>query len=133
MRALFLALAILAAASGSDGRIVAVVDGDTLKVAVEIWSWPRLERVRTVRLLGIDAPELRGHCRAERARAQAARAALLPFVGRKVTLTEIAADKYPSRIDARVRLRDGRDLSEWLLAQGLARTYAGGVRVGWCD
>ena len=133
MRVLFLALLLWAAVGESrEGRLVGVVDGDTIKVEVVTWPWPELTAVWTVRLIGVDAPELRGACDGERAAARRARDALLPFIGRKVRLTGIRPDKYPTRIDARVRLRGVPDLSEWLLEQGLARRYAGSSRAGWC-
>jgi micrococcal nuclease len=52
-------------------------------------------------------------------------------VGRTVTLTAVAPDKYPKRVDAYVSI-DGRDLGDALIAAGLARTYVGGKRGGWC-
>jgi micrococcal nuclease len=54
-------------------------------------------------------------------------------VGQVVTLTAVQPDKYDKRVDAYVRLPDGRDLSDALIAAGLARPYSGGRRAEWCD
>ena len=112
--------------------VTAVIDGDTIAVAAH--AWPGIEAVGLVRLLGIDTPELHGHCEAETAAAQAARAAARELVppGAVVTLSQVGTDKY-GRILARVILADGRDLSAALLAQGHGRPYDGGKRGGWCE
>jgi endonuclease YncB( thermonuclease family) len=54
-------------------------------------------------------------------------------VGQVVTLTAVQPDKDDKRVDAYVRLPDGRDLGDALIAVGLARPYGGGRRDGWCD
>jgi endonuclease YncB( thermonuclease family) len=54
-------------------------------------------------------------------------------VGQVVTLTAVQPDKYDKRVDAYLRLPDGRDLGDALIAAGLARPYSGGHRAGWCD
>jgi endonuclease YncB( thermonuclease family) len=54
-------------------------------------------------------------------------------VGQVVTLTAVQPDKYDKRVDAYVRLPDGRDLGGALIAAGLARPYSGGHRAGWCQ
>jgi len=50
-----------------------------------------------------------------------------------VRLSELRADEYAGRIDARVQLADGRDLGAAMIAEGLARPYDGGKREGWCE
>jgi endonuclease YncB( thermonuclease family) len=52
-------------------RLVAVIDGDTIRVRARIWLDQEVETA--VRLFGIDAPELTGACAAERALALDAR------------------------------------------------------------
>jgi hypothetical protein len=49
-------------------------------------------------------------------------------VGHTVTLLAIEAE----RVDAYVRLADGRELGDALIAAGLAHPYDGGKRDGWC-
>ena len=112
-------------------EVVAVLDGDTIEVVAQIWIGQRL-RIR-VRLAGVDAPELRGACEAEKAGAERARALVVRSVeGDGVTLNEIAYGKFAGRVVARVVLPDGDDLSALLLRSGLAKPYDGGPRPGWC-
>lgn len=112
-------------------RVVAVVDGDTLEVSARIWLGQAV-RVR-VRLAGIDAPELRGKCAAERRAAGRAKAFLTAAVADgEVRLSQIRYGKYAGRVLARIAAADGRDLGQALLARGLARVYDGGKRPAWC-
>ena len=110
-----------AVAVGSDygqarGVVVRVCDGDTL--VVDIPEYPDVigKSIR-VRLLGVDAPELRDPDPALRQAAQAARRAMEALLppGTAVTLTRIRRDKY-FRLDAAVSV-DGRDAAA---ALGLA-------------
>ncbi|MBZ8134937.1 thermonuclease family protein [Afifella sp. IM 167] len=108
-----------------------VVDGDTLAVRARIWLGQDVEVL--VRLRGIDAPELRARCAAEREMAEAARAALARLVGEAgVTISMIEEDKYGGRVVADVARADGENLSALLRASGHARAYAGGPRKPWC-
>jgi endonuclease YncB( thermonuclease family) len=52
-------------------RVLEVIDGDTVVVQAQVWIGQAIEF--RVRLAGIDAPELRGKCDAERALAAQAR------------------------------------------------------------
>ena len=109
-----------------------IVDGDTLSVRVTIWLQHDI-RV-SVRLRGIDAPELRGRCDAEKLRADAATKALARLVvDQPVTLTSIEGDKYFGRVVADVATSEGEDIAALLVAGGFARAYAGGARASWCE
>jgi endonuclease YncB( thermonuclease family) len=112
-------------------RVLAVLDGDTLEVAAQVWLG---QEVRTkVRLDGIDTPELRGKCAAESAAAVRARAFLAGAVGEgRVVLRDVRYGKYAGRVLARVMAADGRDLGQALIAERLARPYGGGRRETWC-
>ena len=113
-------------------RVLRVVDGDTLIVEAAIWIGQRI--VVNARIRGIDAPELRGHCRREKAMARAARDTLSRIAETGgVTLTDIENDKYGGRVVADVATDDGVDLGKHMRASGLARAYDGGARGGWCD
>lgn len=112
-------------------RLVEVVDGDTVRVRAHIWLGQEVEIA--VRLAGIDAPERRGKCPAERARAEAARAFLEARLGgRPLALRNIHYGKYAGRVVANLTLGSGEDLSQLLLAHGHARPYDGRARAGWC-
>jgi endonuclease YncB( thermonuclease family) len=112
-------------------RLVRVVDGDTIDVLARIWPDHYVEA--RVRLAGIDAPELRGKCAAERARAAAAKARLAALLaGGNLELRDIRYGKYAGRVVARVLTESGRDAGALMIAARLARPYAGGHRAGWC-
>jgi endonuclease YncB( thermonuclease family) len=113
-------------------RVLRVHDGDTLVVRARIWVGQELEI--KVRLAGIDAPELRGRCPAERVLARRARDFLRNRIGAgPVRLNLIQYGKYAGRVLARVETDDGEDLAAMLIAAGLARPYDGGKRGSWCD
>ncbi|WP_225889771.1 thermonuclease family protein [Indioceanicola profundi] len=114
-------------------EVVKVVDGDTLDVRVRIWL--DQEILTKVRMDGIDTPESRSRCKAEKEMARRARGRLESLVtGAKdiVLLRDISHDKYGGRVRARVLLPDGTDLAAALIAEGHARKYDGGKRKPWC-
>ena len=49
-----------------------------------------------------------------------------------VELSDIKDDKYLGRIDAHVKLSDGRDVSTIMLNEKLVRKYGGKKRQPWC-
>lgn len=111
--------------------VVRVVDGDTVRVRARVWLDQDLEVA--VRIAGIDAPELRARCDAERRLAEAARARLATTLGeRTVILYDVAHDKYAGRVVARVLDSDGRDIGALLLRDGFAVPYAAGGAAAWC-
>ena len=113
------------------GKVTAVYDGDTLTVAVRHDSQGMPYRF-SVRLSGIDAPEIRGAASAgEKRAAIAARDALrTAILGELVTLTVYSFDKY-GRLLASVAHDHKGDMSHWMLETGHARPYNGGKREMW--
>lgn len=113
------------------GKVTAVYDGDTLTVAVRHDSQGMPYRF-SVRLSGIDAPEIRGAASADEKRAAiAARDALrTAILGELVTLTVYSFDKY-GRLLASVAHDHKGDMSHWMLETGHARPYNGGKREMW--
>ena len=112
--------------------VVSVIDGDTLDVRAHVWLGQTVA-IR-VRLDGIDTPELRGRCAAERTAAEAARELVRARIGADpVRLMEVRYGKYAGRVLARIVLEDGEDLGAILLAAGLGRPYDGGARAPWCE
>lgn len=108
-----------------------VVDGDTLQARALIWLGQ--EVIVRVRLRGVDAPEARSDCAAERAAAEAAAAFLSQrLAGRTVRLTNIAHDKFGGRVLADVADDAGASIAAELIARGLARAYGGAARRPWC-
>jgi endonuclease YncB( thermonuclease family) len=114
-----------------EARVERVVDGDTVRVAAKIWVDQYVSV--SVRLLGVDAPEIfRPRCEAERAQGHKAKAFVEAMIsGGAVILRDIDHDKYGGRVDARVETADGADVAGELLAAGLA--VAEGDDDPWCD
>ncbi len=108
-----------------------VIDGDTLTVEVPVWLGMAL--TTSVRLRGIDAPELHGRCPREKDRAAAARRRLAEETTPQVMLRNVTGDKYYGRVEADVTtVPDGLSLSAAMLKSGLVRPYDGGKRGDWC-
>jgi micrococcal nuclease len=115
-----------------EARVVKVRDGDT--VEVEAFVWPMQAVQVAVRLKGIDAPEHRGQCEAEKAAAARATDRLSALLeGAPVALHDISGDKYFGRVLATLSTADHADLGAILLREGLVAPYGGGKRRDWCD
>lgn len=99
-----------------------IVDGDTITLEGE-----------RIRLMGFDAPETyRAQCASEFERGQAAKKRLTELLaGRALDVRRCCHDRY-GRTLAHV-LVDGRDVAEVMIGEGLARSYNGGRRNGWCE
>lgn len=102
------------------GTVVKVVDGDTVDVRLTSG------KVRWVRILGIDTPEVHGRTECFGAQASAATTRLIG-VGTRVRLTsdrvEKRTDQYGRWLRYVHRQRDGVDVSRWLLKRGYATTF----------
>jgi len=107
-----------------------VYDGDTLKVTVEVW--PGLYKKTSIRIDGIDTPELRTRNACEKAMALKAKAALIDLAGDAVRLSNVRNGKYAGRVLAGVTTLDGKDVADEMMRTGLAREYHGGARAPWC-
>jgi endonuclease YncB( thermonuclease family) len=113
-------------------EVLRVIDGDTFEARVHVW--PGLDITTKIRLRGIDAPELKAHCPAERAMAEAARDALRDMLAEgAIGISAVTPDKYGGRVVADAATRSVASVSAALQAKGLARSYGGGHRRGWCD
>jgi endonuclease YncB( thermonuclease family) len=88
----------------------------------------------SVRVLGVDAPELHGKCKAEKDKALQAKAFLKTLIGdsKIITVTNFSWDKYGGRIDADVSV-NGKDVATEMLKSGLVVAYKGGARRNWCN
>jgi endonuclease YncB( thermonuclease family) len=117
--------------------VVSIYDGDTLTVQIPYLPDVFGDRL-SVRVNGIDTPEMRSDCAtkaerdAEKILAIKARDAVGEMIanGKRVTLTNLDRDKY-FRLLATVVV-DGRVVGDELIARGLAVPYSGGTKVGWC-
>ena len=120
--------------------VTSVYDGDTVKVQAE--HWPGHTWTGSVRVLGIDTPEIRGKCPEEKIAAIAAREYVKAILGIHIMLHNIRLGKFAGRVLADVKFPGGivvgqgrvtLDLAEQLIANGHARPYNGGARLGWCE
>lgn len=96
------------------------VDGGTIRVDGE-----------RVRVMGLDAPEMRGLCPAEVAAARRAKDRMTELVAGGVTLRPHGRDRY-RRLLAVVEDSRGRDVASVMIREGFARPYGGERRQGWC-
>lgn len=107
-----------------DAKIVSVYDGDTLMV--DLPSVPAVfgERI-SVRVYGIDTPEMTGR---EHAAAESAKALALTLcpVGSKARLENVRRDKY-FRLLADVLCAE-KNLAVEMLKAGFAKPYFGGKK-----
>lgn len=111
--------------------VVEVLDGDTF--LAEALVWPGHSVRVNVRIRGIDAPEMKARCAAERAAAERARDVLaLLFGDAPVAISNIAGAKYYGRVLADVTTADGQAVASILLDGKLVRPYSGGRREPWC-
>ena len=107
-------------------------DGDTLRINMPGLP-PELSEM-LVRVAGVDTPEIRGKCGAEKTRAIQAR----DFVVRSLTEARLVSfcnpkwGKYGKRVVAEVGI-DGKSLAAILIQHDLGRPYDGGRRQGWCQ
>lgn len=108
----------------SGGGSDCVVDGDTF----------RMNGIK-IRIADIDTPETHpARCAREAELGAAATRRLHALLNSGSVSLETAgrdADRYGRKL--RLVSVDGRGVGEVLVAEGLARRYAGGYRSGWCD
>ena len=114
-----------------EARVVRVIDGDTF--VAEAHVWPGHTITVSVRIRGVDAPELRSRCDVEKAAATQSRTALEEMIqGATVRIYNISGDKYFGRVLADVTTAEEHPLADDLLERALVRAYAGGRRDSYC-
>ena len=111
----------------SIGQVIKVYDGDTITIAAKL-PFARSPLYRfSVRLNGIDTPEIKGKSEDEISVAKEARDALSGLILHKnVVLKNVATEKY-GRILADVYL-DELHINKWLIEQRFAVKYDGGTK-----
>ena len=112
--------------------VTSIYDGDTFRVNIK--GWPSIvgEHI-PIRIMGIDTPELRGKCQAEKSLARQAKQHTVAMLreAQKIELYDVKRGKY-FRLLATVYV-DGKSLGDSLIKEGLAVTYGGGTKKNWCD
>jgi len=112
-------------------EVTSIYDADTFRVNIK--GWPDVVGKRIpVRVLGVDAPEIRGKCQAEKEAARKAKQFTVQALrsSKVIELKDIQRGKY-FRLLANVFV-DGKSLAKALIKAGHARVYDGGKRGGWC-
>jgi len=113
---------------GRGHSFACVVDGDTIRLGQ-----------RRIRVIGIDAPEVKARCPEEARLAEAATAELQRLLNlgpfEMVARLDDPTDRWGREL--RALRRTGPDGAEVSLAArmrdgGFARRYLGGIRQGWC-
>ena len=107
-----------------------VIDGDTIRIEGE-----------TVRLTGLDTPEVRGACEAERIAAEVATRELVAWLNEGAFTMRGPSrdtDKYGRPLRQLYRgspppFGTGETAADALIEAGVARPYSGEARRGWCD
>ena len=111
------------------GKVIKVYDGDTITVASKI---PNLKNSQiykfSVRLNGIDTPEIKGSNEDEKSIALKARDALSEkIMDKDVYLKNVKTEKY-GRLLCDVYLGN-QHLNQWMLDQRFAVKYDGGTKI----
>jgi endonuclease YncB( thermonuclease family) len=109
------------------GQVIKVYDGDTITIASKM-PYPESPLYRfSVRLNGIDTPEIKGKNEDEKEIAKKARNELTTLImNKEVTLKNVQSEKY-GRILAEVYLGD-ICLNDWLVEKKFAVKYDGGTK-----
>ena len=112
-------------------QVVSIYDGDTFKI--DIHDWPAIVGDDiSIRIKGIDTPEIRGTDGFEKEMAIAAKEQLTKIINSgRVSLFDLERDKY-FRILAQVKVND-EDVAERLISLGLAKRYIGGTKPFWTE
>ena len=112
-------------------KITSVYDGDTFRANIK--GYPKIVGYRmSVRILGIDTPELKAKCKREKDLAINAKrlSTSLLMDGKLIELRNIKRGKY-FRILADVYV-DGISIGDELIRNNLALEYDGGTKIDWC-
>lgn len=117
------------------GQVIKVYDGDTITIATKLpYDSSPLYRV-SVRLNGIDTPEIKGKTPDEKQAAKETRDVLSNMIMNKtVKLENIQSEKY-GRVLADVYLGD-LHINKWLIENRYAVAYSGGTKYtpsNWLD
>ena len=111
----------------TSGKVIKVYDGDTITIAAKMtYEGSPIFRF-SVRLNGIDTPEIKTTSKPEKELAIIARDALSSkIMGKMITLKNVSLEKY-GRLLADVYL-DDLNLNKWLIENKYAVVYDGGTK-----
>lgn len=110
-------------------EVIRIYDGDTFFVNIPDLHWLIGSNI-SVRIRGIDTPEIRGGTEETKELARKSKEALIKlFEGRKITLYNLNRDKY-FRILADVEA-DDIDVKDYMIKNNYAKPYNGGTKDSW--
>lgn len=114
-------------------RLISVYDGDTIRVDIANCTEPLLCKNISIRVFGIDTPEIRGKCPSEKRLAKIARNKMREVLksAKVIELKSTKRGKY-FRIVASV-FADDVEVADLLIEQKLAFRYFGGKKQSWCQ
>lgn len=112
-------------------KVISIYDGDTFRANLA-GVHPLIGQNVSIRVSGVDTPEIRGKCHKEKQLARLAKQATVGFLrsAKVIELKNISRGKY-FRIVADV-YADNKKLSDFLLDSNLAVHYHGKKKVNWC-
>ncbi len=118
------------------GVVIKVYDGDTITIASRLpYIGSPLYRF-SVRLNGIDAPEMKSKDDDERCAAKKVQQELSArILNKNIILKNVQLEKY-GRVLAELYTEDGTNINDWLLEKGYVVKYDGGTKntySNWCN
>lgn len=114
-------------------KITGVIDGDTLRA--EMPALPDQLKKVSIRIMGVDTPEIHGKCENEKNRANEAKNFLIKKFNetKNISYRWLEWDKYGGRILAEVFF-DGKDIGQMMIDTGYAVPYHGEKKQQiWCS
>ena len=119
-------------------KVLKIIDGDTFKIDIEKCFWKVICKNMSVRVRGVDTPEIHSKNEQEKQKAQKAKKFTEDFLNQgSVHLIYCTRDKY-FRLLCNVKVRppqiktmdysQDKDLAQALLSSGLAKPYSGGKK-----
>jgi endonuclease YncB( thermonuclease family) len=111
------------------GRVIKVYDGDTITIASRVPGLKQSEIFKfSVRLNGIDTPEMKTHNEDEKKVAKMAQVALSEKIMNKdIILKDVKTEKY-GRLLCEIYL-DKLHLNQWLIDEKYALPYGGATKI----
>ena len=111
------------------GKVVKVYDGDSISVVMNPFGQSK-PHLFSVRLGGIDTPEIRGGTEHERVAATVVQRVLeKKILDHMLTVNCQGLDKY-GRVLADIQMK-GISINAWLKVAGLAKEYGGKTKTPW--
>ena len=100
-----------------------VIDGDT--IVVQTYAWPTILVESSVRINGINTPEVRTRKACEKKDGLTAKKKAIKFLGQTVKLYNVRIGKFGGRVVADVKNSAGHDYAKYILMTGYAVPYNG--------